>query len=133
MGGAMLVTLAESCGTTSRIINANIAGSDLIVPLTAFEIEKKYKKSFKKYVVVQNDKMQYPICIYRFSDNRYEALLMRCTHQGTELQVFGDKMQCPAHGSEFDSKGQVVNGPASNPLRSFPVTIKNNQLNISLA
>jgi Rieske Fe-S protein len=57
---------------------------------------------------------------------------MRCTHQGAELQVFGDKLQCPAHGSEFSSKGAVQNGPADNTLRTFPVTIEKNQLKISL-
>jgi len=57
---------------------------------------------------------------------------MRCPHQGEELQVFGDRLECPAHGSEFNNKGIVQNGPADSNLRTFPVTIINNQLNISL-
>ena len=57
---------------------------------------------------------------------------MRCTHQGTELQVFGDKLQCPAHGSEFNNLGQVGNGPADTALRTFLVTITDRQLKISL-
>ena len=70
--------------------------------------------------------------VYRFDDNKYEALLMKCTHQGTELQAFGDKLQCPAHGSEFNKHGKVENGPASASLRTFPVTITDDQLQISL-
>jgi Rieske Fe-S protein len=57
---------------------------------------------------------------------------MRCTHQGTELQVYGDKLQCPAHGSEFGNKGELKNGPAATHLRSFPISIDNDQLKISL-
>jgi len=57
---------------------------------------------------------------------------MRCTHQGAELQVFGDKFQCPAHGSEFNSNGGIQNGPADMKLRTFAITIENNQLKISL-
>ena len=57
---------------------------------------------------------------------------MQCTHQGAELQVFGDKLQCPAHGSEFTNKGIVQSGPAETKLRSFPVIIEANQLKISL-
>ena len=57
---------------------------------------------------------------------------MRCTHQGTELQASGDRLQCPAHGSEFDNKGTVKTGPADKALRSFPVTVSNNQLFIDL-
>ena len=90
------------------------------------------REVFKKYVIVQNDILQYPVCIYRFSVNDYAALWMRCTHQGTELQAFGDTLQCPAHGSEFTNKGFVQNGPADKKLRTFPVIIENNQLKISL-
>jgi len=104
----------------------------MIVSITDFETKKGKAKGFKKYLVVQNDLLQNPICIYRFDENTYEALLMKCTHQGTELQVFGDKLQCPAHGSEFNHHGKVENGPAITSLRTFPVTITDNQLKISL-
>jgi Rieske Fe-S protein len=57
---------------------------------------------------------------------------MQCTHQGAELQAFGDKLQCPAHGSEFSNRGQVESGPATAPLRTFPVSADNNELKISL-
>jgi Rieske Fe-S protein len=100
--------------------------------MSDFQLKKSNAKEFKKYIVVQNDILQYPICVYRFDENNYEALWMRCTHQGTELQVFGDKLQCPAHGSEFNNHGKVENGPASSALRTFPVTIDGNQLKISL-
>ena len=48
---------------------------------------------------------------------------MQCTHQGAELQASGDMLQCPAHGSEFNNKGTVTNGPADTDLRTFPVTV----------
>lgn len=59
-------------------------------------------------------------------------MLMSCTHQNAELQVFGDKLQCPAHGSEFDNTGRVLNAPADTNLRTFPVTVENNTIKISL-
>jgi Rieske Fe-S protein len=46
--------------------------------------------------------------------------------------VFGDKLQCPAHGSEFNQAGAVTTGPAENSLRTFPVIVEANQLKISL-
>jgi Rieske Fe-S protein len=59
-------------------------------------------------------------------------MLMTCTHQGAQLQVFGDKLQCPAHGSEFSNRGVMENGPANTDLRKFPIVIENNTLKISL-
>lgn len=131
MSGGLILGILESCGST-KIAAGKISGSDMIVPLSDFEIMKGDKKEFKKYLVVQNEILQYPICVYRFDENNYEALLMKCTHQGAELQVFGDKLQCPAHGSEFNDHGEVQSGPANTSLRKFPITIADNQLKISL-
>ena len=121
----------QSC-TTTKIMNGNIIGDDCIIPLSDFETNTGTERKFKKYIVVTNQILQYPICVYRHSEQEYTALWMRCTHQGTELQVFGDTLQCPAHGSEFNNKGSVQNGPADNKLRSFPVLIENGRLKISL-
>lgn len=128
MGGLLIGPLLEGC-SSSRIVPGTIAGSDLVLPVSAFMTKNG---GYKSYVVVGNDQLRNPICLYRFSDELYSAVLMRCTHQGAELQVFGDRLQCPAHGSEFDAHGVVKTGPASTNLRTFPVTIQNNQINISL-
>lgn len=124
----MFSSLVESCGST-KIVSGTIYKSDLVVPVSSFLIKEN---RYRKYIVVHNDQLSYPVCIYRFSENEYSALFMRCSHQGAELQVFGDKLQCPAHGSEFTSKGVVRNGPADTNLRTFPVTIQKDQINISL-
>jgi len=128
MGGTFLGTVLAGC-TSSKTISGNISQSDLVVPVSSF---LKKDKTFRQYIVVHNEQLEYPICLYRFSEAQYSALLMRCPHQGAELQVFGDRLQCPAHGSEFTDKGVVQNGPADTNLRTFPVTIQNEQIKISL-
>lgn len=128
MGGMLLGPLLEGCSST-KMIPGTIAGSTLVLPTTAF-LTRSGK--YRAYVLVGNEQLRFPICLYRFSDDNYSAVLMRCTHQGAELQVFGDRLQCPAHGSEFDDHGVVKTGPATSNLRTFPVTIQNNQINISL-
>jgi Rieske Fe-S protein len=131
LGGISTLALLQSC-STSKISENEIIGSDILVPLTDFEIKNKETTAYKKYIIVRNEKLKYPICVYRFDANNYSALLMQCTHQGAELQVFGDKLQCAAHGSEFGNKGSVENGPADRNLRNFPITIDNDTLKISL-
>ena len=128
LGSTFLGALLASCSST-RMVAGSISQSGLVVPVSAFA-EKG--DTFRKYVVVHNDQLKYPICLYRFGAEDYSALLMRCPHQGAELQVFGDRLQCPAHGSEFSNKGVVENGPADTNLRILPVTIQNGQINISL-
>jgi nitrite reductase/ring-hydroxylating ferredoxin subunit len=128
LGSPLLGVLLEGCVSSGKTVGGTMEQSDLIIPVAAFQ----NKESFRKYVVVQHEKLKYPVCVYRFSETEYTALLMRCPHQGAELQVFGSRLQCPAHGSEFDNKGVVENGPADTNLRTFPVTEHNHQLYISL-
>ena len=126
MAGGLLL---EGCAGT-RYISGTIEGSYLSLSQDAF---LKEDNSFLKHVVVQNDALQYPIVVFRFSSEEYKALLMKCTHQVTELQVFGDRLQCPAHGSEFTSIGNVQNGPADDMLRSFPIIKESKTLKIDLS
>lgn len=128
LGGSLLSVLLEGCAGGARAVNGTIEQADLVVPLAVFQ----HKDGFRSYVVVQHEKLRYPVCVYRFSETEYTALLMRCPHQGAELQVFGSRLQCPAHGSEFDDRGVVKNGPADTNLRTFPVRELNQQLYISL-
>jgi len=76
--------------------------------------------------------LRYPICVYRMNEKEYNALLMRCTHKRNKLTVYGDKLHCAAHGSEFDKYGNVTKGPAATQLRTFPVLEENELLKISI-
>jgi Rieske Fe-S protein len=129
--GSALTTLVNSC-TAARMIRGKIVGDELVVDLKNFYVESGGERNFRNYIIVGNDQLKYPVCVYRFNQNEYTALWMRCTHQGNELQVFGDKLQCPAHGSEFNNQGAVQNGPADKALRTFPVVVDKSQIRISL-
>lgn len=125
------VSALTSCAGT-KYLPAVLDDGFMLVPLDAFQINKENQVRFRPYVVAHNESLQYPIGVFRLSDTEFKALWMRCTHQGTELQVFGDRLQCPAHGSEFTHSGTVQNGPADDPLRTFPVQIEAKTLKINL-
>lgn len=131
LAGTSIITLLQSC-SSSQVLSKEISGSDILVPIADFEINNNQKKEFKKHIIIQNEKLKFPICVSRFSSTDYTAILMECSHQGAELQLFGDKLQCPAHGSEFSTKGNIESGPAIADLRKFPILIENNTLKISL-
>lgn len=128
LGLAGMSFLLQSCGTT-KYIDAPLKGDFMLLPITAFDAKEGKTLS---HVIAQNDKLEYPMYVYRFTATEYSAVLMKCTHQGVELQAFGDRLQCPAHGSEFTNTGMVTNGPADTSLRGFKVSIENNTLKISL-
>lgn len=127
----VLSTLVTSCSST-KYVSGTIGKDGLTLSKDEFKISQKGGTAYASFIIVRNDVLQYPICVYRFNDHQYSALWMKCTHQGTELQASGDIVQCPAHGSEFNSKGEVRHGPASRNLRTFPVTVINNEIFIDL-
>ncbi|MHB1179424.1 MAG: QcrA and Rieske domain-containing protein [Daejeonella sp.] len=128
---AVAPALLTSC-TSTRYITGNIEKDGLKLNKSEFRMTGKGSKTYLSFIIVRNDAFKYPICVYRFSEQDYTALWMRCTHQGTELQASGDFLQCPAHGSEFNNKGQVTNGPADDNLRTFPVMVSNNEIFIDM-
>lgn len=119
--------LNQSCAGTHYV--QSVANNDqLPVSKNEFIEIKKNKTVFRKYIVVKSDKIEQPVIVYRKADNSYEALLLRCTHQGVELNVNGDILTCSAHGSEFSNKGEVIQGPADQNLKRFLVS--NDEKNI---
>ena len=127
----VLSTFMQACSTT-KIIPGTLGENGITLHPDEFKLKQKAGNTYASYIIVRNEALKYPICIYRFSDTLYTALWLRCTHQGTELQASGDAIQCPAHGSEFNNRGEVKNGPADRALRTFPVTVNNNEIFIDL-
>ncbi|HXG00301.1 MAG TPA: ubiquinol-cytochrome c reductase iron-sulfur subunit [Bacteroidota bacterium] len=67
------------------------------------------------------------------STDTFIALTAICTHQGCTITGYQNgQYVCPCHGSRYTTNGQVVQGPAQIPLRSYPTQFANNQLVISL-
>lgn len=63
---------------------------------------------------------------------RFQAFSAICTHRGcTVNEVAGPTINCPCHGSQFDSKdGSVVTGPAAKPLPRREVTVDGSSLTL---
>ncbi len=128
---ATLGSLVAACGP-ARFTTGKLIKDGLLLDIAAFTVVKNGVTGYIPYVIVRNEALQYPVCVYRFSETEYSALWMQCTHQGAELQVSGDQLHCPAHGSEFNNKGIVKNGPAGKDLKTFPVSLNKNELFIDL-
>lgn len=131
LSATIIGTAIASCNPT-KYISGKLGNDGLFIDTNEFITKQNGKTAYRPFIIVRNDALQYPVCVYRFNDNEYSALWMQCTHQGTELQASGDRLQCTAHGSEFDNMGKVKTGPADRSLRNFPVTVSNNQLFIDL-
>lgn len=60
------------------------------------------------------------IALLREGDALY-ALGLVCTHLGCTVTVTANGLSCPCHGSRFDRRGVVLQGPADRPLPSLKI------------
>jgi len=75
-----------------------------------------------------------PLMLVHHPDGRHLVVSRKCTHMGCKLS-FTDvtkTLDCPCHGSRFELTGEVVNGPASEPLRSYVVVKEGEELVVTL-
>jgi Rieske Fe-S protein len=129
--GLGILSLTE-CTPTKYIVpehNNNM----LVIRLKDFEFENKGVTQYRKVIILNSPELEFPVAVFRYSSTEYSAVYMRCTHQGAELQLMGDKFECPAHGSLFSNKGLVENGPAEDHLKSFQTQLITDKLYISLS
>jgi Rieske Fe-S protein len=64
------------------------------------------------------------IYVLALAEGSYAALSPICTHRGCTVDVAGDHLLCPCHGSMYDRRGQVIRGPAERALRQFPTSLE---------
>ncbi|HLW32208.1 MAG TPA: Rieske 2Fe-2S domain-containing protein [Aequorivita sp.] len=112
---------------------SNTVNNRIIVPLSEFKVIKKDRTTSRDFVMVTSASYGFPICLYRTGENEYSASLMKCTHRGCELNVGGGIYSCPCHGSEFDTKGTVLEGPADEDLKTFKTSIDNENIYIEIS
>lgn len=76
---------------------------EVFVPLAIFKQQKFYEN-----LIISGDQ------------NQPDFFLNKCTHLGCRIHNASDnKFICSCHGSEFNSNGQVVKGPAVKPLQKL--------------
>lgn len=68
-------------------------------------------------------------------DGAWYGVEDRCTHAGCafseDAALEGAVIVCDCHGSEFDLRsGEVVRGPADRPVRTFPVRVRADRIEV---
>ncbi len=63
----------------------------------------------------------------------YRAMTSVCTHSACDRNwtFSSNRFTCTCHGSQFDTSGNVLTGPATQPLQSFTAAVSGNVLTIT--
>lgn len=76
-----------------------------------------------------------PVAIFNL-DGEFYAIGDTCTHEEASLSegdVFGEVVECPLHGAEFDIKtGAARSLPAVTPVSTYPVKIQGDSVFVAV-
>jgi Rieske Fe-S protein len=132
-GGIGISALLQSCVSGQYFAKSELSGNYLTVRETEFTLDKNGVAVDRRYVLVRSEKLNFPIYLHKMNAREYSAVWMECTHQGAELSAHGEHLSCPAHGSEFDKFGHVLQGPAQSNLRKFKTLVEDGIIKIQLS
>jgi cytochrome b6-f complex iron-sulfur subunit len=72
--------------------------------------------------------------VARTGETTVSALTAVCTHEQCTVSTYQSQVyECPCHGSQYNTSGMVVRGPAPRSLTQFAANFSNNVLTISTA
>src|SRR2546428_7943924 len=133
---ATLASMIEACGGSTMspssvpqlpIISASIAAGAIAItvdassPLAAVGSAALVQTSGGSFLVA------------RTAQDSFTALTAVCTHQACTVTGFDNQTYiCPCHGSQYNTSGAVVKGPAPAALRQFATRFANNVLTITV-
>ena len=95
-------------------------------------VVKKTDFDEKGFVLLEVASLPAPVYVRQVEPDAYAAVLLRCTHRGCTVQPAGDRLECPCHGSRYNTNGEVIKGPAPRNLRPYPVTADAEHIRIAL-
>lgn len=115
--GGMSAFLGGFGLTTVKFLFPNV----LYEPPTSFKAGKPDEYSLG---VSEKWKDKFRVWVVR-TDKGFYVFEARCTHLGCTPNWFGveNRFKCPCHGSNYNPQGDVVAGPAPEPLRRVEITL----------
>lgn len=130
-GGGLATAFVAGCKGIHYVSSPLVSGR-LTIPKNEFVYLKKEELRYRLWVVAKSPQVPFPIGVFRADDAHFFASYLECTHQGCEVQPEGNYLQCPCHGSEFDSRGKLQHGPAEADLKTFAVETDSDNIYILL-
>jgi cytochrome b6-f complex iron-sulfur subunit len=138
VGGALATTL-ESCGGGGGGVTSpggslsalpTVAGTASTNTIVVSAVSTTALAAAGALVLVRTSAGD--VLVAHTGQDAYVALSAGCTHQSCEITgVSGQLFVCPCHGSEFDTTGRVVSGPAPTGLRQYTTVFAGDVLTIT--
>jgi len=116
--GAILATGLGACASLQTVPVQSRSGVIRLVVHDYPQLERA-----GGFLRIQPPALEHHLVVLSQEGGGYAVVSPVCTHRGCTVDVAGDRLACPCHGSEYDRSGQVVRGPAERSLERYPAEL----------
>jgi cytochrome b6-f complex iron-sulfur subunit len=119
-----LGTIASSLPVAIAACSAEVTSEDWLSVGTVADLDQEGELLVQQWPTVN------VLVVGTSASENLIAVDPRCTHRDCTVkwQTEGNKFSCGCHGAEYDTSGQVLQGPATEPLKTFTAKIENNSV-----
>lgn len=129
--GTFTVQFLTSCSTSNTTGPSNNDEIELKVDLSLTE-NSALTTVGGTLALTSNDIDNSGLLLIRQSETAIRVFSRECTHNNCTIDAFSNgKSVCQCHGSEFDTNGSVLKGPATSSLKEYNASLENNIVTIS--
>lgn len=121
----VMSSLVTSCSTLD-VYKTELVDQIIQVPENIF-LENETLK------IIRTKKIDFDILLIKKPEQKYTALLMKCSHLDNALVANTSGLTCNLHGSKFNFNGDVLTGPALNALTQFKTNTLNQFIQITVS
>jgi cytochrome b6-f complex iron-sulfur subunit len=115
--GSILVTVAGGAVLSAQYLSPNV----LLEPPLKFKAGSVEDYPDESVTLITDEKAY----IVRAKEGYFYSMSAICTHLGciTAWDPVAGRIKCPCHGSQYDREGNVLAGPAPQPLPHFAISL----------
>jgi Rieske Fe-S protein len=131
-GAAALAPILAACGASVPSGSATVSAAGITLDLTQPE-NLSLAAVGGVLALGANSLDSKGLLLYRLDERTVLAFSRKCTHLGCALGEFNSGVAvCPCHGSQFDTNGSVIKGPATAALKAYPTTLSGTTVTIGV-
>ena len=126
VGGGVGLVLAGCAGSTEPWQTTSVPVQEGMVELDV----KDYPELLTPggLLAVRPGRARKPVLVQRLENDQVRVLSLRCPHLGCTVRWDNEEqtLRCPCHGSRFDDRGSVLEGPAKQALAVYDSQMQGN-------
>ena len=130
--GSFIIANQVGCSDDSNPIMPNGQGISFVVDISLSE-NSALQVVGGALALPPNPIDSHGMLLYRENENVIKVYSRNCTHANCTIDAYSSSgvSTCSCHGSAFDLNGNVLNGPAENPLKQYNATISGDIITIT--